>query len=180
MRPLGITLLFVLFSISFVQSQPPKNESHEKMKALNFLTGEWQGEGWISFGPNQTHQFNETEKIQYKLDGSILMIEGRGIDKNSSPELQKIIHNAFAIINYDSPNNKYLMRAYKANGQFVDADVEVGENSLVWGFEISQGKVRYTIKINEKGQWHEIGEFSRDGENWFKNFEMTLNKKLIE
>ena len=177
MRPLVIILLLILFSISFVQSQPQKNNSQEKMKSLNFLAGEWQGEGWISFGPNQTHQFNETEKIQYKLDGSILMIEGKGIDKNSSPELQKIIYNAFAIINYDNQSNKYLIRAYKSNGQFVDADVEVGENSLVWGFEISQGKVKYIIKINEKGQWYEVGEFSRDGESWFKNFEMTLTKK---
>ncbi len=31
--------------------------------------------------------------------------------------------------------------------------------------------------MNENGQWHEIGESSRDNrETWFHFFEMTLNK----
>lgn len=172
-----LIIILLLFFISFIQSQPPTNESQEKMKSLQFLAGDWEGDGWISFGPDQVHQFNQTEKVQYKLEGAILMIEGKGIDKNSTPENQRIIHMAFAILNYDQHKQTYLIRAYKANGQYVDSDVKVGENSLVWGFEISQGKVKYIIKINEKGQWHEVGQFSRDGENWVKNFEMTLNKK---
>jgi hypothetical protein len=172
---LSIIVLFCLQSIG--NSQPPPNESKEKMKSLQFLVGNWEGEGWISFGPNQKHEFNQTEEVQYKLGDTILMIEGRGIDKNSAEDSPRIVHNAFAIINYDSQSQQYMIRAYKSNGQFVVANTEVGENNLVWEFEIPQGKARYTININESNQWHEIGEFSRDGENWFKNFEMTLSRK---
>ena len=40
-----------------------------------------------------------------------------------------------------------------------------------------QGKVRYTITRTAEGAWFEIGEYSRDGQQWAKFFEMTLTKK---
>jgi hypothetical protein len=30
--------------------------------------------------------------------------------------------------------------------------------------------------VTEKGEWNEVGEFSRDGEKWMQFFEMTLTK----
>lgn len=177
MKLIGLSILCSLLLTSMVRSQPPANNSQEKMKSLQFLAGDWEGEGWISFGPNQIHQFTQTEKVQFELDGAIMIIEGKGIAKDSDPDNPRVVHNAFAVLNYDARSQSYLIRAYKSDGQFVDSDVEVKENGLIWGFEIPQGKVRYTIEINDAGQWYEIGEFSRDGENWYKNFEMTLNKK---
>jgi hypothetical protein len=40
----------------------------------------------------------------------------------------------------------------------------VGDKTLEWGFPISQqGRVRFTIKLNEKGEWFEVGEMTQDG-----------------
>jgi hypothetical protein len=36
--------------------------------------------------------------------------------------------------------------------------------------------MRFTVRLNEKGQWFEVGEFSRDGKAWQKFFEMTLER----
>jgi hypothetical protein len=71
------------------------------------------------------------------------------------------------------------MRAYRADGQRVDADVKVAPNEMVWGFDDPRiGRIRYTMRLNEKGQWHEVGEVSRDaGQSWFQFFEMTLDRK---
>lgn len=38
------------------------------------------------------------------------------------------------------------------------------------------GTIRYTIVLNDKGEWFEIGERSTDGVAWTKFFEMTLQK----
>ena len=72
------------------------------------------------------------------------------------------------------------MRAYRADGQFIDAWIKPGEGGLTWSFDIpGMGTMRYTMRINEKGQWHEIGEMSRDsGTTWNQFFEMTLDKKM--
>jgi hypothetical protein len=39
------------------------------------------------------------------------------------------------------------------------------------------GKTRNTLRLTPEGKWNEVGEFSRDGTAWVKNFEMTLSKK---
>ena len=36
--------------------------------------------------------------------------------------------------------------------------------------------MRFTLHLNDKNQWVEIGEFSRDGNQWMKFMEMTLDK----
>lgn len=38
------------------------------------------------------------------------------------------------------------------------------------------GDIRFTITLTEKDEWHEAGEFSRDGKNWIEFFEMTLQR----
>jgi len=48
---------------------------------------------------------------------------------------------------------------------------------MEWGFQTPQGgRVRYTIKLTDQGDWFEIGEFSADEKNWRKFFEMTLQR----
>ena len=47
----------------------------------------------------------------------------------------------------------------------------------MWGFDYpGAGRVRFTIGLDAQGQWHEVGEFSRDGTQWMQNFEMTLHR----
>jgi len=50
----------------------------------------------------------QTEEAQYKLDGSILMIEGMGRNKADG----KVALQAFGIVSYDDQANVYRMRAY--------------------------------------------------------------------
>jgi hypothetical protein len=38
------------------------------------------------------------------------------------------------------------------------------------------GDVRFTIKLDEKGRWFEVGEISQDGREWRIFFEMTLER----
>jgi hypothetical protein len=143
----------------------------EEMNKIGFLQGEWRGEGWIMLGPNRRETFKQTEVVQSKLDGVTLLIEGLGKSKDGS---ERVIHNALAIVSYDSQKKSFRFSAYKADGLAIDAEATISQNALVWGFKDQRGVTRFTIRLTEKGEWNEVGEFNPDGKNWYKFFEMTL------
>jgi len=149
----------------------------EKMKALSFMVGEWEGEGWMQMGPQERKTVKVKESVRLKLSGKALLVEGLGTLKTSEGGEETVVHEALAVITWDSKKEQYSMRAITAKAGAVDPKVEVDGQSLVWSFDTPVGgAVRYMIKLNEKGQWFEIGEFSRDGKEWNKFFEMTLSK----
>ena len=148
----------------------------EKMKALSFLVGEWEGEGWMQMGPQERKTAKATEKVVLKLSGRALLVEGLSQPQAAAGGAAETAHEALAVITWDPKKSQYSMRAITAKAGAVDPKIEVGDKSIVWSFETTGGSVRYTVKINEKGQWFEFGDFSRDGKEWNKFFEMTLTK----
>jgi hypothetical protein len=170
----AIALLFVLLApVSLMaQASVPAAAQATEMKKLGFLVGRWKGEGWVSYGAGQKRTFTIEEKIESRLDGQVLVVEGLG--KNAEGAT---VHHAFAIASYDKEAKVYRWRAFRADGSSMDAEPRVGENSLIWGFRDPRaGEIRFTIRLNEKGQWFEIGEISRDGKTWMKFLEMTLSR----
>jgi hypothetical protein len=145
----------------------------EEMKKLNFLLGEWRGDAWILIGQNQRETAKQTETVQSKLGGLALVIDGLG---KTTDGKERIVHNALAVISYNPQKKGYRVSTYQANGVEIEAEAKVGHNALEWGFKTERGNIRFTIKLNEKGEWYEIGEFSPDGKSWFKMMEMTLQK----
>lgn len=161
------------------QTQPPADASAaiiEKMKALSFLVGEWEGEGWMQMGPQERKTVKATEKVVVKLSGRALLVEGLSQTQVAAGGAVEPVHEAIGIITWDPKKSQYSMRTITAKAGAVDPKLEVGDKALVWSFETAGGSIRYTAKLNEKGQWFEIGEFSRDGKEWNKFFEMTLTK----
>ncbi|MEW6989720.1 hypothetical protein AADZ91_03435 [Colwelliaceae bacterium 6441] len=168
-------LLFIMLTLAFpiiVFAQANNEIKQIEMSKIAFLQGQWQGEGWFSSKGAPKSYFNQTENVQFEMDGLALSIQGIGRDKTS----HSVIHNAFAVIYYDVLKQQFRMHSYK-DGGFLDAYAKVTEDQrFIWGFTMQYGEIRFTIEINDKGQWHEIGEFSKDGKKWYQNFEMTLNK----
>ncbi len=172
---IGVALM--LLAPVAAMAQLPSTASAAEMKKLDFLTGEWKGEGWIEMGPGGRSTFKQTEAVQSKLNGTVIIVEGLGTGKLAGSGQDGVVHNALAVISYDSAARKYLFRAFRADGNYIDANATVGDKNLIWGFKSPQGaEIKYTIKLNDAGQWLEIGEFSMDGKQWRKFFEMTLQR----
>jgi mono/diheme cytochrome c family protein len=73
-------------------------------------------------------------------------------------------------------NETLVFSSYVAGQPRLDLVPEVAPNTFNWGFSPPNGgEIRYSIVI-EYGVWHEVGEFSRDGESWHQFFEMRLTK----
>ena len=168
-------LLVAVILASSAAAQAPQSTA-KQMAALNFLIGDWEGDGWITMGPGPKRTFHQTEHVQSKLRGELLLIEGLG---HSTEDTSRVVHTALAIISYDPGQSRYHMRAYSTGGKFIDADVTVKDSSYAWSMDDpSAGTIRYTIGLNDKRQWDEVGEASRDkGATWSKFFEMTLDRK---
>ena len=127
MKKLITLALLILFYWS-VKAQLSVSPDHQaQMGKLDFLTGSWTGEGWIQMGPQGKEDFTQTEQIQKKLDGTLLMIEGLGKSKGSE---EKVVHNAFAIISYDQQNGSYRFQSYLADGRQVEGGAQVDGDTL--------------------------------------------------
>ena len=142
------------------------------MAKLNFLVGEWRGEGW-TVGQAGRQTFTQGERVLRLADGHVIVVEGLG--KNATGVT---VHQAFAVISYDAATAKFKMRTFRAaDGTWRDNELTVSERGFVWGFPTPQGQVRFTMNLTDAGQWHEIGEFSMDGATWRQFLDFTLTRQ---
>ena len=148
----------------------------DEMKKLDFLVGEWKGEAWYQLGPKREYALQH-ETITPKAGGTALLIEGNGRRKMEDGSAGEVVHDALAMLRWDEQAKQYRFSTAVAGRGTAEPTFEMtGPNKAVWTMAVPQGKMRYTISLTEKGEWFEIGEFSRDGEKWSKFFEMTLQK----
>lgn len=151
----------------------------DEMRKLDWWLGEWSGPASIQMGPGKPQQVLQSERVQSKLGGRVIVVEGLGKRMMEDGSAGEVVHDALAVISYDEKAKQYVFDAWTARDGHVRAWLEAGEKQTAkWGFETPQGaKIRYSIQLTEAGEWSEIGEFSRDGTQWLKFFEMTLKKK---
>lgn len=144
------------------------------MQKTAFLEGHWTGSGWIQMGPQRT-VFNIDEQAVFKANRTVLQVEGLGRD---AADTTRIVHQAFAVIWFDEADKRYRMRAFRGDGNSVDAEFEVlDDGALRWGFTHPMaGQIRYTIRLSG-ARWVENGEMSRDGQSWQPFMEMTLDRQ---
>ena len=166
-----LSLVLLLFAVNQVPvwsqvSYELNPDVQKKLEVLSFLEGKWKGSGWM-MGENRSRStFEQEEIVQFKLGGTVLEFEGIGISEG------KIVHHDLAIVNPTEEDSNFEFASYLQSGVkgTYPARMEVGK--LIWQ---PVDQVRYIIQINEKGQWHEIGEYNA-GTAWYKFMEMTLDK----
>ena len=180
MRRLSIVPIMIVLatvSIAFSQERQSPVVQQGEIKKLDFLIGSWKGQGWMMFGPNDRRTFNGTEVVQSKLDGTVLVVEGLHKTRMPGQDIETVIHNALGVISYDPTTKNYRFQHYQANGQQGASDGSLTDGVFSWNLKHpTAAGIRFSITINENGQWFEIGERSADNSNWYKFFEMTLDK----
>ena len=169
-------ICILLFSINVLKAQNDSIKNVASIDKLDFMIGEWEGNGWM-MTRNGKENAKINEKVQYKLEKGIMVVEGLGTKTGSITNETKIVHNAFGIIFFDTKTNSLMIDAYK-EGESIQSKIEFIEEKIIqWKMNIpNQGKVKFTVDFSTEKKWIEIGEFSRDGENWMKFLEMHLDK----
>ena len=170
--------LLALCVVAVATAQPPGQANRDALKKLAFLEGKWAGEATVNLGPGREQPVKQAEDVQLKLNGTVLLIEGVGRGKLPGKDEEGVVFGALAVVSYDAAAKKYRIRAYRAEGHSVDADLTVTDRGFGWGFKSPEQKVevRYTMTLTDGGEWHQVGEVSVDGKTWRKTMEMTLKK----
>lgn len=146
----------------------------EAMKKLDLWVGEWKGSGWNSMGQGERTEFTITEKVQRRVGGSVLLVEGRSVGKADGA----VIHDGLALVYYDDKTKCYHWHGHDVPWGAMDAEVKLVDEGFEWSLPVKERKatVRFTIKFDQK-QWHEVGDVSVDGKTWRKFMEMTLKRQ---
>lgn len=178
MRFLILALSILLAAAPAVAQAPDASAAAAReMQRLSFLHGTWRGEAVTTMGADRQERAAVLETAQPRLDGSVLLVEGLGHLGTEGAADYQVVHQALGVISYDERRGGWAMRAYRGGG-WVDADVSVADGEVVWAFDQpGVGRIRYTIRLDEQGRWHEVGDFSPDGQQWRRFFEMRLARE---
>ena len=140
--------------------------------ALAFLSGSWEGEGWIQQGPSGVQKFRSKEVVEIKAGGKALAITG----KHLSPTTSAVVHDAFAIISPAADGRSFRFTSFLATGPSGEFAGRLENGAFIWEMDLPKGaKIRYTIRVVDN-EWREIGQYSADGAQWRDTFGMTLKR----
>jgi hypothetical protein len=140
----------------------------EAMKKLAFLSGHWSGSVSIWRGAGEPLKLTQTESVQYKLDGLVLLIEGQSAGTDGKPQFQ-----ALATVSYDDTAHSYRFRAYN-EGHYVDTELTVNSDGFAWGFNAGPAKIQNTMHLTAKGDWEESTDVTFGGSPPHRSVEMLL------
>src|SRR6185503_21046740 len=103
-RALAAGLAATALASMFAADQPTSKEvQRQEMKKLDWFVGHWKGSGWIQMGPQGRREFTQTETVEAKLDGLVLVVEGSGKAKEDG----STVHAALAFVSYDHHANQF-------------------------------------------------------------------------
>ena len=170
MRRYFLPLLLVLAPTLRAQT-PNLPAQREAMKKLEYLVGKWSGPASVVRGPGEPLKVTQSEDIQMKLDGLVMLVEGTGRDAGG-----KIVFHAMATIAYDDTTSTYRFRAYN-EGRYLDAELKVTATGFEWGYTAGPVKVSNTMKLTGQGEWYETTEFTYGATPPRRSVEVTLKRQ---
>ena len=145
------------------------------MDRLAFMEGDWVGNAWASQGPGQRIDMQQAESIRRRIGGQVLLVEGLG-RRLVAGQPGDTVFSALGTIDW-LPERGYVLRSFTLNGQQGEFPLTVSDSGFSWGYQIPAGTIRFTMTLSAAGEWHEHGEFSRDGTEWVPSFDMRLHKR---
>jgi hypothetical protein len=175
----SLVSVFVLASIAgFTDDLPAQGPDPAAAQAaiarLEFMVGRWRGEAWQLRGTERV-QTQMLETVDRKLGGTVLLVEGLGTIPGPNDE-DRIVHHALGVISFDPGSSTYRLRSYLATGQAGDFTLTLVDDGVSWTRDVPGGTVRNTARF-AADEWHEIGEFSRDGVTWTQVMELRLRRE---
>jgi hypothetical protein len=167
-----LSAAFVIASNLTLLAQQPASSSveiqREAMRKLSFLAGHWSGPVTIIPGPGEPLHLTQTEEVEYKLDGLVLLIEGKSTSADG-----KTLFSALATVAYDDASHSYHFRAYH-DGHYLDTELSVLDQGFSWGFTSGPAHIVNTMHLTAKGEWDESTEVTVGSNPPHRSVEMLL------
>lgn len=168
--------VILLVAAAASQTPQPMNVEAQRtaMKKLDFLVGRWKGDGRILKPGGDSVEIAQTEQVEYKLAGLLMIIEGQGRSKaDGKPALQ-----ALAIVSYDDASGSYHMRAFN-DGRWLESDMQLASDGkeLTWGFTAGTVRTSSILRITPDGEWTEDHEIAVGEAPWRRLMEVNVRRE---
>lgn len=150
-----LSISFLLMAMNCLMAQ---SEKKDRMANLAFMIGDWVGIS-KSFNKDKTKEVAAYEKIDYKLDESLITIDLM----SESLQLHTIIY-------YDEKDQTYYYCPYSKKGVGKFRGEYKNGQFIVWFSESN----RLIFQLTPDGKFQEFGERLNSGK-WEKYFEDILN-----
>ncbi|HLM98552.1 MAG TPA: hypothetical protein VK335_04685 [Bryobacteraceae bacterium] len=165
------SVVMISVSLSLAAQQPASNSAdaqREAMRKLSFLAGHWSGSVTVVRGPGEPLHLTQMEDVEYKLDGLVLLIEGKSTSADG-----KVAFSALATVSYDDASHTYRFRAYN-DGHYLDTELSVPTNGFSWSFAAGPAHIVNTMHLTGKGEWEEVTEVTVGSNPPHRSVEMLL------
>ena len=141
----------------------------DAMVRLAYMDGVWRGPAWTILPSGDKHTFTQTERIGPFLDGSVIVIEGRGYDLDG-----KVTFNAFGTIFFNPATKAYTLHSH-AMGNVGDFTLTLSPDGYTWDIPAGPMTIHYTAVIKD-GEWREGGDRIVPGKDPVRFFEMNIKR----
>jgi hypothetical protein len=119
-------------------------------------------------GRGEPLHLTQTEDVQYKLDGLVLLVEGKSTGADG-----KVQFSALATMAYDDATHSYRFRAYH-DGHYLDTELTVPGSGFSWTFMAGPAHIVNTMRLTSKGEWDEVTEVTLGNNPPHRSLEMLL------
>jgi hypothetical protein len=166
--------VLVLFGLALGAQNPPliaADAQREAMRKLSFLVGRWRGPVTVVRGPGEPLHLTQSENVESRLDGLVLLIEGTSTAADGTAPFE-----ALATIGFDEATHSYRIRAYN-EGHYLDTELTVLIDGFSWAFAAGPAHIVNTMHLTGKGQWQESTEVAVGDNPPRKSVEMLLDRQ---
>ena len=169
-KALAAALMVTAVSAATAQDANPAAIAAQQaaMKKLDWMKGRWRGPA-VTQSPQGEHRVTQTERIGPFLDGTVMVMEGKGFRADRTPGF-----HAFGILSFDPRSGDYTLRSY-AQGYVGSFKLIPSGSGYVWEIPAGPMKIRYTATFHD-GTWTEVGDRIAEGRPPQRFFEMNLKR----
>ena len=138
------------------------------MKKLDWMKGRWRGPA-ATQTPAGEHRVMQTERIGSFLDGTLLVMEGKGFQPDGS-----VGFHAFGILSFDPASGTYALHSH-AQGYAGTFKLVPNGTGYAWEIPAGPATIRYTATLHD-GTWTEVGDRIVPNQPPQRFFEMNLKR----
>jgi hypothetical protein len=161
-----IGLVSILFLTAALAQSNNQGDDVDKMKALAFLEGKWEGDGTIHFPDGRSYPYLIDEYAEYKVDGAALYIDG--VARVEAGGEMRIVGKGMGIFYFDKTKQSYWLHHWAQDGSTFETPFVVGNNTIEYEYNepATNERLKVRIEVSEKIRWqgtvlrHEKGNWA--------------------
>lgn len=160
-------------------TQSPGAVERAAMAKVDFLVGDWEGEGWAVRRTGEKVRFWVKEFYHYRGDKDLLDMEGRFGDVLADGTRTAETEYDLGILYYDRQDDQYHMWHYSSSGEVFTTpmEVDIPTREMEYTKEYPGGMVgRFHLVVGADGVWTSKFEILQPDKTWRQVMEFRMER----